>query len=64
MGSKTKILSKEIELSFLFHSIRLDEQVILVYSFVKNGQVMTMLSARQSGAGYFEPQGGQFGQIF
>ena len=34
-GPKTKILSKEIELSILFHSMRLDELVILVYSFVK-----------------------------
>ena len=38
MGPKTKILSKEVELtSFLFHSIRLDEHVILVYSFVNIG---------------------------
>ena len=37
MGPKSKILSKEIELRYLFHSIRLDEQVILVYSFVKIG---------------------------
>ena len=29
--------SKEIELSFLIHSFRLDEIVILVYSFVKIG---------------------------
>ena len=34
---KTKFLSKDIELSFLIHSIRLDEIVILVYSFVKIG---------------------------
>ena len=32
---KTKILSNDIKLSFLFHSIRLDELVILVCSFAK-----------------------------
>ena len=38
LGPKSKILSKEIELSFfLFQSISLDELVILVYSFVKIG---------------------------
>ena len=36
-AQKTKTLSNEIELSFLFHSLRLDKQVILVYSFVKRG---------------------------
>ena len=37
-GQKTNIYkSKEIELSFLFHSIRLNELVILVCSFVKIG---------------------------
>ena len=43
-SEKPKILkSKEIELSFLFHSIRLDELVILVYSFVKIGLKMAKL---------------------
>ena len=37
MGPKIKISSKDIVLSFLFHSSRLDELVILVYSFVKIG---------------------------
>ena len=38
MGPKNQyIKSKEIELSFLFHSIRLNELVILVCSFVKIG---------------------------
>ena len=32
---KLKYKSKEIKLSFLFHSICLDEFVILVHSFVK-----------------------------
>ena len=35
--------SKEIKLSFLFHSIRLDELVMLVYSFVKIGWKMAKL---------------------
>ena len=39
MGPKTKILSREIELSFLFQSIRLEEQKNLVYSFVKTRKV-------------------------
>ena len=34
-GQKTNILNKEIELSIVFHSIRLNELVILVCSFVK-----------------------------
>ena len=37
-GAKNPIYKiKEIELSFLFHSIRLNELVILVCSFVKIG---------------------------
>ena len=34
-GQKTNIWNKEIELSIVFHSIRLNELVILVCSFVK-----------------------------
>ena len=44
MGPKNQIIkNKEIELSFLIHSIRLDEKVILVYSFVKIGGKMAKL---------------------
>ena len=53
-GPKTKILSKEIELSFLFHSIRLDSLVILVYSFVKIEWKMAKLWPCEARATFFE----------
>ena len=66
MGPKTKFLSKEIELSFLIHSIRL---VILVYSFVKIGWKMAKLWPWEARApkwhlASFVPIDGHFGQVF
>ena len=56
-GQKTNILDKEIELRILFHSIRLNELVILVCSFVKIDEKWPSYGhgkrARQSGAGLF-----------
>ena len=59
MAPKTKFLSKEIELSFLIHSIRIDNShfsVFVCQNWMKNGQVMTMGSARGKVAlSYFGP---------
>ena len=71
LGAKMgpKFYSKEIELSFCIHSIRLDEIVILVYSFVKIGWKMAKLWPWEARApmwhlAYFVTIDGHFGQVF